>query len=155
VSIKAGEVHSTNLYAYVNGDPINFYDPFGRSQCDIDVAVEVCRKQPDLKYPPNEKVTINPSLAPYDAQHNWWPWDPVGNIEVDDAYAKDNLSEWQQQELLETVLHEGAHVVEPFWKEALHMFNQKAHQGEFEADARRRMDAGAWAEFEEARKRCP
>ena len=32
-----------NLYSYVNGDPVNWLDPYGFTQCDIDVARDVAR----------------------------------------------------------------------------------------------------------------
>jgi RHS repeat-associated protein len=34
----------SNLYGYVVGDPVNLFDPFGLTQCDIEAAIDFARQ---------------------------------------------------------------------------------------------------------------
>jgi RHS repeat-associated protein len=101
---------STNVYEYVRGDPVNLTDPTGFTQADIDVAAEfVEQPQPDLG--PIGKISpVLPDTETYAADYR------DGEIRIREKCLNDNLSDNDQRNLAEDLIHEQMHAHERFWE---------------------------------------
>jgi adenylosuccinate synthase len=95
------------IYAYVGGNPVNYIDPLGLTQRDIDVGrVIAMQSQGDLVFPDHYKVM---DLGKTDDGG-----EIVGNTlpgigtQLDDQYLK-NLKDSEAAELLNTIIHEAVH----------------------------------------------
>jgi RHS repeat-associated protein len=124
-----GPSGGVNLYAYVRNDPTNFFDPWGLTQMDIDVATEVIKEmQTDLRFP----ETVDPSWKSekYDAQYMYF----TDTIKLNEDFLKE-LTDQEATNLLNTLIHETLHANDPVWKQLLDSFF--SHPGTFsEADRR-------------------
>jgi RHS repeat-associated protein len=107
----------TNLYGYVVNDPVNWIDPLGLTQRDIDVAHDIVKEtQKDMKFPDQygcrdlgyfktkngKKRRITGITLPPDDLGK-------GGGTVLDDYYQQKLSDKQAAELLDTIIHEGDH----------------------------------------------
>jgi RHS repeat-associated protein len=95
-----------NTYAYVGGNPVNFIDPLGLTQRDIDVArLLAIQSQPDLAFPDtygsSDRIGENAARTIYG----------LGTV-LNPAYMKD-LTDDQAKDLLNTIIHEGIHLKYP------------------------------------------
>jgi RHS repeat-associated protein len=137
---------STNVYEYVRGDPVNLIDPTGFTQADIDVAAEfVEQTQPDLG--PIGKISpVLPDTETYAADYG------DGEIRIREKLLNDNLSDNDQRNLAEDLIHEQMHAHERFWERwGKKAFGDAAH----EREAQDRYNNGP--NFDEYRRRreCP
>lgn len=94
------------IYAYVSGNPVNFIDPLGLTQRDIDVArLLAIQSQPDLAFPDtygsSDRIGANGARTIYG----------LGTV-LNPAYMKD-LRDDQALDLLDTIIHEGIHLKYP------------------------------------------
>ncbi len=94
-----------NTYSYVGGNPVNFIDPLGLTQRDIDVARLLAKQtQPDLEFP-NTYGSLD--LGKEAARTSYG----LGTA-LNSAYQKE-LSDDQAKDLLDTIIHEGIHLKYP------------------------------------------
>jgi RHS repeat-associated protein len=100
----------TDLYGYVLNDPVNFIDPWGLTQQDIDIAVEIIKEtQKDLRFP----NTVDPSMKSdkYAGEYQML----TDTIKLNENYLKD-LTDTQAADLLDTLIHETLHANDSAWK---------------------------------------
>ncbi|PPD47036.1 MAG: hypothetical protein CTY16_08140 [Methylobacter sp.] len=108
-----GLAGGVNPYTYVGGNPVNWVDPLGLTQRDIDTARQLAiETQPDMKFPEQygsrdlgnteDGRRITGLTLPPDNSGKG------GGTILDDIYQKD-LSNKQAVELLDTIIHEADH----------------------------------------------
>lgn len=100
----------------VANNPINFIDPFGLTQQDIDVAVRIIKEtQTDLRFPKN----VDPSMKSdkYAGEYQML----TDTIKLNQNYLKE-LTDRQAADLLDTLLHETLHANDSAWKQLLDSF---------------------------------
>ncbi len=101
------EGRDTNLYAYVGNDPINYADPRGTTQVDLDNAIKTVEKVfPDLK----ERATIG---FDYLSEDTYGLTDPYffekNKISINKEQFEGCLNDDEKKVLLDTVFHEAIH----------------------------------------------
>jgi RHS repeat-associated protein len=108
----------TDLYGYCLNDPINWLDPWGLTQCDIDIAVKIIKEtQKDLKFP----KSIAPSYRSdkYAGEYFYL----TDTLKLNQNYLK-KLTDKQAEDLLNTIVHELLHKKDPLWRQILDSFRE-------------------------------
>ena len=100
------------MYGYVGGKPISRIDPLGLTQCDIDAAFAVAKKDnPDMKFGAD-----SPKVDREDVHGADLCWADITNrkgyIHFNKKYL-DTLSDEQLLDLYDTIIHEGLHFTRP------------------------------------------
>jgi len=122
-----------NLYIYVIGDPVNYFDPLGLTQEDIDFALEFARKNnPDLKVPKQCKVEDLGGGV----RGSTRIWTLSREVTLDDRYLE-NLDRTGRETLLRTIIHESLHRTESRMQS---MRERNSHPGVYN-EAQRRLDS--------------
>ena len=109
-----------NTYAYVGGNPVSRFDPDGLAQCDIDAAVAIANAEGLNTGDGAPVVDLSPpdTRAGYASLHNQGRLINIphrdGRMHLSRSYLAPNLTEAQSNDLLDTVIHEGAHFTEPW-----------------------------------------
>jgi RHS repeat-associated protein len=108
-----------NTYGYVGANPLNFFDPYGLTQCDIDFALQFAvinnldlnfgEGAPIVNLPWNGKVAGHAELR---QQGLSYAPDRTGRIHLRMSYL-DPLSTALKVQLLETIIHEALHFSGP------------------------------------------
>lgn len=102
IGLKGGD---TNYYRYVGNNPINFVDPFGLTQEDIDLAFKFVRQT----YPNAKDVSYRVATEAELGKGNVGKYDPLNNeVLLHQDYLKP-LSSRQAADLLDTAYHEVGH----------------------------------------------
>ncbi len=102
-----GFIGGLNLYAYVGNNPMNWIDPFGLTQEDVDRAKEVLKEFYPEYYNEEAEVSFDDfnELPPGDsAGTDIW----TGDIELKNEY-KEELSGPEKEALLTSLAHEYQH----------------------------------------------
>lgn len=116
----------TNLYEYVSSDPVNFFDPFGATQCDVDVAIDVCKRaNPDRDYPADIQADLHdPPDEDGKYKDGLYIYIPLiwEDISLNDMYLGP-LDDAGARRLLTTLLHELIHANDPWYKNLNDLFD--------------------------------
>ena len=133
-----GYFDGPNLYTYVLNNPLNVIDPFGLTQKDIDLALELIRENyseydvPDTVYVRDLKEEYPEA---WEAQQGlngliaFW----TGKIKIDKKYLEE-LDCWEAEMLLDTLLHEIMHRTSSYL-ERLKVMLGDAHEEIYESAA--------------------
>jgi RHS repeat-associated protein len=127
--LQEDPVWDVNLYPYVGNNPLNWVDPWGLTQEDIDNALGTVQEtQTDLNVPDN--VYTIPMPGEGSGITN-----PFNNtVSINNDYLKPLNKGWKQR-LLETLIHESIHRTKPWYDKWLRPL---VHNDIYEEARRRR-----------------
>ena len=97
----------------MGNNPVNWIDPWGLTQRDIDIAIKIIKEtQRDLRFPGNVDPTYNSDK--YAGEYQYLK----DTIKLNEKYQKE-LTDTQAADLLDTILHETLHANDPLLKQIL------------------------------------
>ncbi len=113
ILFKGGD---TDLYGYCLNDPINWIDPWGLNQCDIDLASQIAKEtQGDLNSEPYVtavlKDVVDENNREVVGRHN----EELNQIEISTKYVEKEIdTPAEARELIDTIIHERLHATPEF-----------------------------------------
>ena len=104
------------MYGYCFNDSINWLDPWGLTQCDIDIAIKIIQEtQKYLKFP--KSIDTSYRSDQYAGEY----FRPTDTLRLNQNYLK-KLTDKQAEDLLNTIVHELLHKKDSLWKQILDSF---------------------------------
>lgn len=95
----------SDLYGYVLNDPVNFVDPWGLTQQDLENAQTALEMYHPEIYNPNADVSFEELPPGQTGGTDLW----FDEIKISEEHYSGVLEEWQKDKLIETLAHEYMH----------------------------------------------